>query len=531
MEEIRYWAGQLQKGRISRREFIGRSTALGVSIAVASSLLPKGALAEPKKGGFARFGMGQGATTDSLDPGTFPDTFTQCAFYGAMANALTETDAGGQIVGDLAESFSPEDKGKKWVFKLHKGLTFHNGKDLTATDVVESFRHHMGADSKSAAKSLLSPVTDIKTDGLQTVIFELKEGNADFPTLVSDYHLAILPAKSGGGIDWQAGIGSGPFVLEKFDPGINAKFKRNPNYHKDGKPYFDEIEFVRIADGSARTNALLAGEVHFASACDPKTLGLLKRNPEIDILEVTGLGHYTFAMDTSVAPFNDPNVRLALKFAIDRQAIVDKVFLGHASPGNDNPIAPSVKYAIDPDPKHVYDVEQAKFYLKKAGVTTLDVELSAAEAAFTGAIDAATLYADSAQKAGINLTVKREADDGYWDAVWMKRPWSACYWSGRPTCDWMFSTTYAADAAWNDTKWQNARFNELLVSARGELDDKKRAAAYAEMQQLVHDDSGTIILVFNNYLNAASKQIGHNAIAGNWDMDGLRMAERWWFAA
>jgi peptide/nickel transport system substrate-binding protein len=531
MDELRYWADQFGKGRISRREFIGRSTALGVSMALASSLLPGGAMAaDPKKGGFARFAMAHGATTDTLDPGTWPDTFTQCAFYGAMCNNLTELDSEGQVVGDLAESMEAADKAKKWIFKLRKGVTFHNGKDLTAQDVVATFQYHMGPNAKSAAKSLLEAVTSVKADGPQTVVFELKDGNADFPTLVSDYHLSIFPAKDTSGIDWEKGIATGAFSLEKFEPGVSAHLKRNPNYHKDGKPYFDEVEFLRVADVSGRTNALTGGEVHFAAACDLKTLGMLKKNPDINILEVTGIGHYTFAMDTTVAPFNDANVRQALKFAIDRQSIVDKVFQGHAAAGNDNPIAPSIKYAIDPEPKHVFDVERAKFYLGKAGLKSLDLELSVADAAFNGAADAAVLYADSARKAGINITVKREANDGYWDNVWMKRPWCAVYWGGRATCDWMFSTAYAADAVWNDTKWKNPRFNELLMSARSELDDAKRGAMYGEMQQIVHDDSGTVVLVFNNYVNALSKKLAHGNVAGTWDMDGLKMAERWWFA-
>ena len=97
-------------------------------------------------------------------------------------------------------------------------------------------------------------------------------------------------------------------------------------------------------------------------------------------------------MDVAVAPFDNVDVRLALKYAIDRQEIVDKVFLGHATAGNDNPIAPSIKYAIDPEPKHVYDPEKAKSYLKKAGLSSLKVDLSVADAAFTGAVDAAVLY-------------------------------------------------------------------------------------------------------------------------------------------
>ena len=110
-----------------------------------------------------------------------------------------------------------------------------------------------------------------------------------------------------------------------------------------------------------------------------------------------------------------------------------KVFLGHGKVGNDNPIAPGIKYAIDPTPKFTYDPEKAKFHLKKAGLSSLKVDLSAADAAFTGAVDAAVLYQEHAKAAGIDINVVREPNDGYWDNVWLKKPWCASYWNGRPT--------------------------------------------------------------------------------------------------
>jgi peptide/nickel transport system substrate-binding protein len=146
------------------------------------------------------------------------------------------------------------------------------------------------------------------------------------------------------------------------------------------------------------------------------------------------------------------------------------------------------------------------------------------------AVDAGLIYRANAKAAGIDINIVREPEDGYWDNVWMKKPWSAVYWSGRATCDWMFSTTYAEGASWNDTNWSNPRFNELLKSARGETDEKKRAAMYAEMQTLVHTDGGVIVAVFNNYVRAHSKSLQHGKVAANWDNDGLRIAERWWFA-
>ena len=531
MSELEYWKQQIKKGRIGRREFLGRSAALGVTTALATGMLTTmGIAAEPKKGGYAKFGLAHGATTDSLDPGTYPDTGTQVPFWGAMSNSLTEVDANGNYVLDLAESAEPSDDAKSWVFKLRKGVTFHNGKDLTADDVVASYRHHMSADSKSAAKSLLEPVADIKADGKETVIFTLTGGNADFPYIASDYHIPIMPANADGTADWQSGVRTGAFSFESYEPGVRAKLKRNPNYHKNGMPYFDEVEFLTIADVTARTNALTTGEVHWIGRADLKTLNLLQRNPEITITEVTGYGHYVLPMDTTVPPFDNVDVRTALKWALNRDDIAQKIFLGHATPGNDNPIAPGIKFQVDPQPKYTYDPDKAKFHLEKAGMPNLKVDLSVADAAFTGAVDVGVLYQEHAKACGIDINVIREPNDGYWDNVWLKKPWCASYWSGRPTIDWMMTTVYAKGAAWNETKWANPRFNELLVSARAATDEKKRAEMYTEMQQLVHDDGGVIVLVFNNIVEAYSNQLAHNVIAPNWEADGFRVAERWWFA-
>lgn len=516
--------------KVSRRDFVQLALATGLTIPAANALFTQAVRAEPKKGGYARFGLAHGATTDTLDPGNYVDTFPQCAFSGALSNGLTEVDAKGNIVSDLAESFEPSDGAKTWVFKLHKGVTFHNGKTVTPEDVVASFRFHMSEDSKSAAKSLLSSVKDIKGDGPETIIFTLDSGNADFPYIAGDYHIPIMPAKDGGGVDWESGIRTGPYVYSGFEPGVRCRMKRNPNYFKSDRAYFDEVEFIAITDVAARMNALQTGDVHFIGRADLKTLNLLQRNPKITVLEQAGYGHYVLPMNTTIAPFDNPDVRNALKWAVDREDIAKKVFLGHATVGNDNPIAPAIKFATNPEPVYKYDPDRAKDLLKKAGLSNLKVDLSVADAAFTGAVDAAVLFQQTAAKAGIDINIVREPNDGYWDNVWLKKAWCASYWSGRPTCDWMFTSTYAAGANWNETFWNNPKFNELLVQARAETDESKRAAMYAEMQQLVHDDGGVIVLVFNNYVDAYSNELAHGDVAPNWENDGLKIAERWWFA-
>ena len=203
-----------------------------LTVTAANAMFVEAVRAEPKKGGTLKIGLAHGATTDSLDPGLYHDQFTGTACWGTLSNSLTEIDAKGNAVPDLAESFEPADGAKKWVFKIRKGVTFHNGKTVTADDVVASIKHHSVEGTKSAAKSLLAAVKDVKADGPETVIFELDGGNADFPYIVSDYHIPIMPRKDDGAADWQSGIRTGPYTLDKFEPGVTANFNKNPNYFK-----------------------------------------------------------------------------------------------------------------------------------------------------------------------------------------------------------------------------------------------------------------------------------------------------------
>ncbi len=517
------------RGKASRREFIRLALATGLTLPAAQRLFSSAALAQPRKGGVFRVALGHGATTDSLDPATYPDQYTGMAMWGTLSNSLTEIDADGNVVPDLAEGIEAADGAKRWVVRLRKGVTFHKGKPVTPEDVVGSLRHHMGEGSKSAAASMLKPVASIRADGDLAVVIELDAGNADFPYLLSDYHLPIMPVVDGK-VDWESGDRTGPYVLQNFEPGVRASFKRNPNYFKSDRAHFDEVIVLSVHDAAARANALVTGDVDYIDSADLKTLDQLRQNPGVAISEVTGYGHYLFAMNVTVPPFDSADVRNALKYSIDREDIVKKVFLGHGLAANDNPIAPAVKFAIDPKPRHVYDPDKARSLLRKAGFETLKVDLSTAEAAFPGSVDSAVLWKDHAEKAGIDLNVIRAGNDGYWDNVWMKKPLFGSYWGGRPTCDWLFTALYAAGAPWNETQWKNPRFNELLVQARSEMDEAKRAGMYAEMQDLVHDDGGIVNIMFTNFVDAHSDKLAHGDVAANWPLDGLKVAERWWFA-
>ncbi len=511
----------------SRRGVLKGASALGA----AALILPAGmrkASAEPKKGGVLRVGMGHGSTSDSLDPGSWDNAYSQ-VFAQSRHNYLTEIAADGSLEPEIAESWEASPDAKVWTFKIRDGVTFHNGKTVTPEDVVASINYHRGEDSQSAAKPIVDPISDIAIDG-QNVVVTLNAGNADFPFIMSDYHIAIMPAVDGS-IDPTSTEGCGPYVVDVWEPGVEARLSRNPDYWKSDRAHFDGLELLPIVDAAARQNALMSGEVDVIDRVDLNTVHLLQRAPNIKILSVSGTQHYTFIMDARADPFTDNNVRLAVKHAFDREELVEKILNGYGVVGNDHPIGRSNRYHANGLEQRVYDPDKARFYLKEAGLDDLEITLSAGEAAFGGAVDAAVLISEKAAPAGITINVQREPSDGYWSNVWMKKPFVASYWGGRPTEDWMFSTGYAADAPWNESYWQNERFNELLVAARSELDEEKRRDMYVEMQRLVRDEGSTVIPMFANYVMAHSDAVETPEVIGaNWTMDGFRAVERWWFA-
>ena len=529
MKSIKQLEKQLAEGQISRREFISRAGAFGLAAAVPGALLGTAAHAQtPKQGGRLRIGSAHGSTTDSLDPATFENGYMGMLNY-AVNNQLAEVAPDGELVGEVAESWEASPDARTWRLKIRNGVEFHNSKTVTSDDVIASIQHHRHEDSKSAARSLLESVVDVKKDG-DFVVIELDGGNADFPYIISDYHIAILPSADGKLVDAGSGVGCGPYVIENFEPGVRTTLKKHANYWKSDRGHFDEVELLSIIDNAARTNALKTGEVDVMSRCDLKTVHLLARTPGIKVEETTGTAHYTIPMRTDTAPFDNNHVRMALKHAVNREVLLKTVLRGHGVVGNDHPISTANRYHASELEQRVYDPDKAKWHMKQAGVDKITVDLSAADAAFSGAVDAAVLYKEHASAAGIDINIIREPNDGYWSSVWMKKPWCMCYWGGRPTEDWMFSTAYKEGAAWNDTFWSHEKFNKLLVEARAELDDKKRREMYVEMQRIVRDEGGVVVPLFNNYVFASTDKLAHGPLQGNWDMDGSKLTERWWFS-
>ena len=525
----RIWKPDVKSaGGFTRREFLGGTVALGALAATATTFAPGRASAqEPKRGGHLKLGLKGGAATDTLDPAGYSAgvAFVTGRCWGdTLVESHPDT---GVAVPALAESWEASADAATWTFKIRKDVQFHDGSPMTIADVLATLKRHSDAGSKSGALGLLGSIKAIE-DKAGDLVITLAEGNADLPLILSDYHLIVQPR--GGAENPNAAIGTGPYKLTSFEAGVRATFEKNPNDWRSDRGFVDSVEIIVMNDTTARIAALSSGQVHFISSVEPKTVELLKRAPIVEILQTGGKGFYSFLMHCDTAPFDNNDLRLALKYAIDRQEILDRVLSGYGTLGNDYPV--NMAYALAPDDieQRAFDPDKAAFHYKKSGHSG-PVLLRTAEAAFPGAVDAAVLFQESARKAGIVLDVKREPDDGYWTNVWNVQPFSASYWGGRPTQDSRYSTSYVSNAEWNDTRFKRPDFDKLVLQARAELDETKRRALYRTMALVVRDEGGLILPVFNDYLNACSKQVkGYVHDIGN-DVSNGYVASRVWLDA
>ena len=527
-EFTKYLTGRVTAGGMNRREFMGRALAAGVTLAAADAMFATSAMAQtPKKGGHLKLGLEGGSSTDSIDPAS---ATSQVMFVAVRTwgDTLVETHPQTRKpLPSLAESWTSSPDAKIWTFKIRKGVQFHDGKEMTIDDVVATLHRHSDEKSKSGALGMMKSLTKIEKQNGDLVI-TLDQGNADMPALLTDYHLVIQP--NGGMDNPTAAIGTGAYKVANFQAGVRMTFEKNPNDWRTDRGYVDSVELITMNDATARVAALTSGQVHCINRVDPKTVNLLKRAPNVQLLTTAGGGHYVFIMHCDTAPFDNNDLRLALKYAIDREEMVKRILGGYGSLGNDFPI--NSTYALFPDgiEQRKYDPDKAKFHYKKSGHDG-SILMRTSEVAFPGAVDASVLFQQSAKKAGINLEIKREPADGYWTNVWNKQPFSASYWGSRATQDQFYSGAYLSSADWNDTRFKRPDFDKLLISARAELDETKRKDLYRQMAMMVRDEGGTILPMFNDFVNAGSKKLmNYVQDIGN-DLSNGYVATRVWLDA
>lgn len=526
-DEFRYLVKRAARGALSRREFLGRAGALGVTAGLASTLLATEVRAQgPVKGGHVKLGLGGGESSNSLDPAL---TLSQ-APYNVMAHVyepLVRVAPDGSLDMRLAEEVSSSPDALVWSFKIRQGVEFHDGRTLTAEDVLKTMQRHSDEKATSGALGIMQGIASMRAEG---DLFEitLSAANADLPFLMADRHLLIQP--DGGMEDPAAGIGTGPYRIVVNEPGIRHAFEKFENFWDESIGHFDSSEILIINDVTARTSALQSRQVHFANLIDPKVADLLARAPGISVQRTQGRGQNVFVMHVDTAPFDNNDLRLALKYAVNREEMVEKVLRGYGTIGNDMPVNAAYPLFDESIPQREFDLDKAREHYQKSGHDGSPIVLRVSEVAFPGAVDAAQLFQQTCQQAGIPLEIRREPGDGYWSEVWNKQPFCASYWGGRPTQDQMYSTAYHSLADWNDTKFNHPRFDELLMQARAELDEAKRKAMYSEMGMIVRDEGGLIMPMFNDFIDAHTDEIAGWEANPNGDMMNDLAAIKCWMA-
>ncbi len=218
MTELEYWQELHARGRIGRREFLGRAAALGAGAGLISTMIASveaRAAETPRKGGTLRLGLAGGSTTDSIDPGSYTDSVMIDAGH-MLFNGLVEWAQDGKPHPEIAESWEVKPGAAEWIFNIRKGVTFSNGKTLDADDVVYSLNRHRGK-TKSGAAGAFKAVADVKKLSANQVQVTLASGDADFAYVLTDYHVLMVPD---GYNDWSKAVGTGGYILDNFNPGV-----------------------------------------------------------------------------------------------------------------------------------------------------------------------------------------------------------------------------------------------------------------------------------------------------------------------
>lgn len=476
----------------TRRDVLAMLTACGMQATVAGSIASLASTAHaqtPRRGGRIRVAGATASANDTLDPAKQSNQ-TDYSRCNMLYNGLTSLDASLSPQPALAESFNTQDA-KTWVFTLRKGVVFHDGKALSPADVVFSLLRHKDPATASKAKVLAEQIDSVRASGPNEVTIVLSAPNADLPVILGTSHFQIV---KDGTTDFSAGIGTGPYKLKEFQPGVRSVTVRNDAYWKPGKPYLDEIEFVGIGDENARVNALLSGGMDLVGVINPRAVARVKSTPGFAIM-TTRSGQYSdLILRKDVGPGMNADFVLAMKYLFDREQMKKTIALDFAVIGNDQPIDPTNRFYFKDLPQRAFDLDKAKFHLQKSGVTG-KIPVVTSPAAMSS-VEIALLLQQAGQRIGLDLDVKRMPADGYWSNHWLKSPIGFGNVNPRPNADTLLTQFFKSDAAWNESRWKSAQFDQLLLAARSEIDLAKRKQMYADMQTLIHNEAGIGIPMF-----------------------------------
>ena len=403
-------------------------------------------------------------------------------------NRLVRKNLDGVTSPELATEWSANADATEWTFKLRKGIYFHDGSAFDAPDVKYSLERVKDPDIGSPAKKSMSSVTDIEIVDAHTVKMKLNTSFADFPLLLTDYRLRMIPEGSGDTIG-QTGIGTGPFMVDKFDPEGTTVLKANPEYW-EGAPGVAEVHVIAIPDGEARVQALLTGQIDMNRYVPFSQKRIFDNNPKFNVSVVPTGNWRGMVMRTDTAPFDNPKVRKAVRLAVDRQELVDLVMGGAATVSCDTPVAPSDQYRLKMDCPQ--NISKAKNLLREAGYPngiSMTIHVSTKEPTWP---TIAEVMQQQLAKANIKADIKMTPSKSYWKETWMKKAVAMTRWNERPA-DSILHEAYHSGAKWNESFYKSSSFDKNLADARGELDFNKRKSAYQNAQKTLWEETGTMI--------------------------------------
>ena len=501
-------------GHLSRRGLIRYATLLGLTGAVASFAdAPRSGAraATGAPGSTIRVGLDQPVA--AIDPVTVTDP-ASIGVISQVGEYLLFDDSEHGLHPSLALSWSSDEAAKVWTFKLRPGVKFHDGRALTAKDVVATFDRLTDPSSGSAALSayrgLLSKGAAKALDDT-TVAFTLDTPNGNFPFYVSSdvVNAVILPADYQGGFE-KTFPGTGPFRLESFRPKQGASFVRNTDYWGE-KALPDRVEITFYSDPQAQLVALQAGQLEVIPYT-PRLALAIGSNPAFRILSVQASTHNQLHFRTDQAPFQDKRVRRAFALTIDREALVKGFLKGRGIVGNDSPFAP-VFPSTDPSvPQRKQDIAEAKRLLAEAGVPNGFAVTLTTERAYE-IPDYAVLLQNFAKQAGIQVTLNVEPQDNYYGAAvfgksdWLDSTFGLTDYGHRGTPDIFLNATLKSTGDWNAAHFKNPTYDSLVAEYGRALDLKAQRVVAGKIQTLLLDETPVVISYFSKYSRITSAKV------------------------